>query len=133
MIYKTASGRAVEIPALEIKNLMSSLDLSETDAIDLWLCDNGYEEDEEQTKLDEKASKVKISHEIDAKKPKKERKKPEKKVSDAKKELFSEILSNLQDVYKENVEVLTENKLISVKIGETRFKIDVIQQRPPKK
>lgn len=133
MIYKTTSGRAVEIPAQEIKNLMSSLDLSETDAIDLWLCDNGYKEDEEQTELDEKASKVKISHEIDAKKPKKERKKPEKKVSDAKKELFSEILSNLQDVYKGNVEVLTDNKLISVKIGETRFKIDVIQQRPPKK
>jgi hypothetical protein len=127
------NGKLIDIPEDEIENLKVNLQLTNQQAIDTWLSDNGYEEDEEQTKLDEKASKVKISHEIDAKKPKKERKKPEKKVSDAKKELFSEILSNLQDVYKENVEVLTENKLISVKIGETRFKIDVIQQRPPKK
>ena len=133
MQYTMKNGKVVTIPTKEIENLKTSLDLSETDAIDLWLCDNGYEEDEEQAELNEKASKIKFSHEVDVKKPKKERKKPEKKVSDAKKELFSEILSNLQNVYKENVEVLTENKLINVKIGELTFKIDVIQQRPPKK
>lgn len=133
MQYTMENGKVITIPTKEIENLKTSLDLSEADAIDLWLCDNGYDEDEEQAELNKKASKIKIAHEVDVKKPKKERKKPEKKVSDAKKELFSEILSNLQDVYKGNVEVLTENKLISVKIGEITFKIDVIQQRPPKK
>jgi hypothetical protein len=133
MRYTLDNGKSVNIPKSEIEKLMSSLELSEKDAIDLWLCDNNLEEDEEQTELDEKASKVRIDKDIIQKKPKKERKKPEKKVSDAKKELFSEILSDLEDVYKGNVEVLNENKLISVRIGEKLFKIDVIETRPPKK
>lgn len=133
MRYTLDNGKSVNIPKSEIEKLMSSLELSEKDAIDLWLCDNNLEEDEEQTELDEKASKVRIDKDIIQKKPKKERKKPEKKVSDAKKELFNEILSDLQDIYKENVEVLNENKLISVRIGEKLFKIDVIETRSPKK
>ena len=133
MKYTLDNGKSVNIPKSEIEKLMSSLELSEKDAIDLWLCDNNLEEDEEQIELDEKASKVRIDKDIIQKKPKKERKKPEKKVSDAKKELFNEILSDLKDVYKENVEVLNENKLISVRIGEKLFKIDVIETRPPKK
>lgn len=132
MRYTLDNGKSVNIPKSEIEKLMSSLELSEKDAIDLWLCDNNLEEDEEQTELDEKASKVRIDKDIIQKKPKKERKKPEKKVSDEKKELFSEILSDLEDVYKGNVEVLNENKLISVRIGEKLFKIDVIEQRKPK-
>lgn len=133
MKYTLDNGKSVNIPIKEIENLVTNLGLSQADAIDLWLCDNNLEEDEEQMELDEKASKVRIDKDIVQKKPKKERKKPEKKVSDAKKELFSEILSDLQDVYKENVEVLNENKLISVRIGEKLFKIDVIETRPPKK
>jgi ParB-like chromosome segregation protein Spo0J len=133
MKYTLDNGKSVNIPKSEIEKLMSSLELSEKDAIDLWLCDNNLEEDEEQIELDEKASKVRIDKDIIQKKPKKERKKPEKKVSDAKKELFNEILSDLKDIYKENVEVLNENKLISVRIGEKLFKIDVIETRPPKK
>lgn len=127
------NGKFVNIPDREIEKLMTSLELTQADAIDLWLCDNGYEVDEEQKELDEKASKVRILKDVEPKNAKKERKVPEKKVSDQKKALFSEILSGLQDVYKENVEVLTENKLISVNIDGITFKIDIIQQRPPKK
>jgi hypothetical protein len=133
MKYTLDNGKSVNIPKSEIEKLMTSLGLSEKDAIDLWLCDNNLEEDEEQAELDEKASKVRIDKDIIQKKPKKERKKPEKKVSDAKKELFSEILSHLQDVYKENVEILNENKLIQCIIDGKIFKIDVIETRPPKK
>ena len=54
-------------------------------------------------------------------------------VSDEKKELFSEIFSNLADVYGENVKIEKENKLIIVKIADRTFKIDIIEQRKPKK
>ncbi len=131
MIYNY-NGKSVNIPTKEIENLMSSLDLSEEDAIDLWLCDNNLEEDEEQSKLDEKASKVHINKDIAQKKTKKERKKPEKKVSDQKKELFNEILEHLTSIYGENVGVLNENKLISVALDGKTFKIDLVEQRPPK-
>ena len=127
------NGKIINIPDREIEKLMSSLELTQADAIDLWLCDNGYEVDEEQKELDEKASKVRILKDVETKNAKKERKVPEKKVSEQKKALFSEILSDLEDVYKGKVEVLTENKLISVNIDGIVFKIDIIQQRPPKK
>ena len=126
------NGKIINIPDREIEKLMSSLELTQVDAIDLWLCDNGYEVDEEQKELDEKASKVRIIKDVEPKNAKKERKIPEKKVSEQKKALFSEILSDLEDVYKGKVEVLTENKLISVNIDGIVFKIDVIEQRKPK-
>ena len=126
------NGKNIVIPDSEIDKLVDSLEISQQEAIDLWLADNGYEEDEEQNELDEKASKVQISKEVAPKKSSKPRKPIEKKVSDEKKELFSEILSDLEDVYKGKVKVLNENKLISVQIGDKCFKIDVIEQRKPK-
>jgi hypothetical protein len=126
------NGKSVVIPDAEIDKLVSSLEISQQEAIELWLCDNGYDEDEEQEKLDETAKKVHIMKDITPKTAKKERKHVVKAVSDEKKTLFSEILSNLQYDYDEDVEVLNENKLISVKIGDKTFKIDVIEQRQPK-
>ena len=127
------NGKTIVIPDAELNKLMSSLDILQDEAIDLWLCDNGYDEDEEQEKLDEKASKVKILKEIDKKSSKKERKPVVRVVSDEKKALFNEISGFLKRVYGINTEILTENKLISVKIGDKTFKIDVIEQRKPKK
>lgn len=133
MKYTLKNGRSIVIPDKEIDKLVSSLEISIEDAIDLWLDDNNIETNEIAEELDEKASKVKIERDIVQVSTKKERKKPEKKVSNEKKELFSEILSDLEDVYKGNVTILNENKLISVKIGEKIFKIDIIEQRPSKK
>lgn len=76
-------------------------------------------------------SKVKIDHGV-ANKPK-EKKPKTTKVSDEKKMLFNNILGCLNTIYDENVQILTENKLISVQIGEKTFKIDLIEQRKPKK
>jgi len=132
MRYTLDNGKSVNIPKSEIEKLMSSLELSEKDAIDLWLCDNNLEEDEEQIELDEKASKVRIDKDIIQKKPKKERKPVKKVVSDEKKALFNEISGFLKRVYGINTEIVTENKLITVKIGDKNFKIDVIEQRKPK-
>ena len=132
MRYTLDNGKSVNIPKSEIEKLMSSLKLSEKDAIDLWLCDNNLEEDEEQIELDEKASKVRIDKDIIQKKPKKERKPVKKVVSDEKKALFNEISGFLKRVYGINTEIVTENKLITVKIGDKNFKIDVIEQRKPK-
>ena len=132
MRYRMDNGKTVVIPDKEVEKLQNSLKLSKQDAIDLWLADNNLELDEEQQELDEKASKIHIMKDIDTKKSTKERKKVEKKVSDTKKELFSEILSDLEDVYKGNVTVLNQNKLISVRIGDKLFKVDVIECRPAK-
>jgi len=125
-------GKIIIIPDKELDKLMSSLELTRQDAIDLWLSDNGYEDNEEQEELDEKASKVKILKDISQKKSKKGRKPVIKAVSDEKKALFNEISGFLKRVYGINTEIITENKLITVRIGDKTFKIDVIEQRKPK-
>ena len=134
MRYTLPNGKNVNIPDEEIKKSMKALDLTKEDAIQMWLEDNDYEVNEEQAELDAKAKKVKIDHGASAMdKTKSKEKKPRPKVaSDEKKELFDEIFSNLQDIYKENARIEKENKLIIVKIGEKVFKVDIIEQRAPK-
>ena len=126
------NGKNIVIPDKEIDKLVTSLEISQQEAIDLWLCDNGYDDDDEQLELDEKASKVQISKEVAPKKSSKPRKPIEKKVSDEKRELFKAIYGHLDEIFGDDVEILNENKLISVKIGDKCFKVDVIEQRQPK-
>ena len=127
-------NKTINIPDADIQNFMKSLDLSKEDAIQMWLEDNDYEVNEEQAELDAKAKKVKIDHGASAVDKTKKEKKPRPKVaSDEKKELFDEIFSNLSDVYGQNARIEKENKLIIVQIGEKTFKIDLIEQRKPKK
>ena len=127
-------NKIVNIPDAEIQNFMKSLDLTKEEAIQMWLEDNDYEVNEEQAELDAKAKKVKIDHGASAVDKTKKEKKPRPKVaSDEKKELFDEIFSNLSDIYGQNARIEKENKLIIVQIGEKTFKIDLIEQRKPKK
>lgn len=141
MKYTLDNGRTINIPDNEIEKNMKILEISQDEAVEMWLEDNEYLENEEQTALDKKAKQVKIQHGASAeekeRKPAKER---TVKVSDEKKALFESILANLDrccgdnfDVLKENITVLKENKLIQVQIGTKIFKIDIIEQRPPKK
>jgi len=137
LLYTLENGKKVNIPDTEIQKYMNKLELSQENAIDLWLEDNDYEVNEEQQALDEKAKKVKIQHDAAGDKPRKKSEKPRTvKVSDAKKELFSQLSQFLSNFSTENdakCSILTENKLIQVDfMGET-FKIDLIQQRKPKK
>ena len=135
MRYKLPSGKSVTVPDKTIKQFMSSLDLTEDEAIQTYLEDEGLLENEEQIELNEKAKK--FSHAVHERleKPKKEKRKVTVNVSDEKKALFNYILTSLKEnsaISAENVEILRENKLIQVKFGSKIFKIDLIQQRPPK-
>lgn len=134
MKYTLENGKIVNIPDKEIENSMKSLELTKEEAIEMWLEDEGYLDNEEQNELDSKAKKVKIDHGASAidKTQKKEKKPREIKVSDEKQTLFGEIVEKLAETGR-NYEILKENKLICVKIGEKTFKIDLIEQRQPKK
>lgn len=89
--------------------------------------------EEEQAELNEKASKMPRKYE---KSDKKVNKKPKTvKVSEEKCQLFNEIYDYLCETVVETnrkVEILKENKLISVQIGEKIFKVDIIEQRKAK-
>ena len=132
MVYNF-NGKNLTIPDNELSALMK-LDLTKEEAIQTWLEDNEYLDNEEQIELDTKAKKVKIDHGASAidKTEKKPRTPRTVKVSDEKVALFEILVGNLMENY-ENVDILKENKLIQVEIGGKIFKIDLIEQRPKKK
>jgi len=131
MIYKI-NGKSVQIPKAEIEKNMEKLELSENEAIQLWLEDNGYEVNEEQEILDSKAKQARIDYGVDKEKGKKLSSPKKVKVSDEKKKLFHKIYSELLTYGNSNVTILKENKLISCTINGKIFKIDIIETRPPK-
>ena len=135
MKYTLGSGKVVNIPDKEIEKSMKLLDLTKEDAIQLWLEDNDYEVNEELEELDAKAKKVKIQHGASAvdKTEQKEKKPRVVKISDEKQALFGEIYLHLKEIFGDNVEIVKENKLLTVTQGTKVFKIDLIEQRPPKK
>ena len=134
MKYTLENGKVVNIPDKEIEKSMKALELTKEEAIQMWLEDNDYEVNDEQVALDEKAKKVKIQHGASAidKTEKKEKKPRVVKISDEKQALFGEIYLHLKEIFGENVEIVKENKLLTVTQGKKVFKIDIIEQRPPK-
>ena len=136
MLYTLENGKTVSIPDSEIINNMKALEISQEEAIELWLDDNDYTENEEQCALDRKAKKAGVGLIVkDVDKPKKERKPRTCKVSDEKQLLFNAIydfLATFTEKNTGNVEVLTENKMFSVKVGDKSFKINITQDRNKK-
>lgn len=133
------NGKSINIPDAEIQKSMKILEISKDEAIQMWLEDEGYLDNEEQLELEKKAKENRITatiHDAGNKTKRKQSKPKTVKVSDEKQALFAEIHEKLCEYCDEidgTCEVLKENKLISVKIGEKTFKIDLIEQRPPKK
>ena len=135
MLHKMENGKTIKIDDKTIANLMDVLGLTKKEAIQTYLEDEGILENNEQVALDKKASTMTKVHDASRKMPK-TRKKPEIKVSDEKKFIFDLILTSLREndeILPENVTVLKENKLIQVQINDKIIKLDLIQQRPPKK
>lgn len=134
-MIKTVNGKSVNIPDKEIESYMKSLDLTKEQAIEMWLDDEGYTDNEEQLELEKKAKESGIMRDIHGASATDKAKKTTPKtvkVSDEKQMLFNEIRANLEDLF-DNVEILKENKLIQVEINGKIFKIDLIEQRPKKK
>lgn len=140
MTYELENGKKVKIPDAEIEKNMKLLGLTREEAIEMWLEDEGYLDNEEQNALVQKAKESGILQTIHGAGDKQKRKKSDKpkvvKVSDEKKALFTEIKENLEYFAEESggkITIEKENKLILFEINGKTFKIDLIEQRPKKK
>lgn len=133
MVVKTKKGKKVDIPDNELDKLVDQLDISLAEAIELWLTDNDLEINEEQEKLDKKARESRITatiHEAKADTPKKERKVVRKE--DSTKESIIKALAEKLEELATDVKIENVGKLITFKLGEDTFKLDLIRQRKPK-
>lgn len=126
------NGKNINIPDSEIQNNMKLLGISKEEAIQMWLEDNDYLENEIVVELTKKAKENKaVDHGAKAdkeRKPVKRERKP-----DLEKENLIEILANCLKNAGYDAEITNKSKIIEFKVGENHYKLDLIKQRAPKK
>lgn len=133
----TLDNKIINIPDKEITTSMKMLGLTKDEAIQMYLDDNGYTENEEQILLDNSASEIKINHEAREKKERKQTK-PRVYINTDEKVLIynkiKELLSTIAEEAGGSVEVLKNEKLLQITFPHNNrpIKIDIIQSRAPK-
>lgn len=131
------NGKNIRIPDTEIEKSMKALDLTKEEAIEMWLEDEGYLENEEQEELEKKAKENRVTATIHKasgvdKTVKKTQKERCRKENPTKEMVIAEI-AKLLPKFAENIEVLNPGKLISFSIGTEKYELDLKQKRKPKK
>ena len=122
------NGKVLNIPDAEIEKNMKALEISRDEAIEMWLDDNDYIENEEAEALTEKAKVIKRYETSD--KPRKKVTK-ERKVDEEKKHLINILVTALGDEVR-NISVKNEAE-ISFICNENSYTIKLVKHRPPKK
>lgn len=122
------NGKEINIPDAEIQHNMKALGISEKEAIDMWLDDNDYTENEVVEELTKKAKTVKRYEQAD--KPRKKVAK-ERKVDEEKKNLINILVTALGNEVN-NISVKNEAE-ISFICNENSYTIKLVKHRPPKK
>ena len=130
MRYKI-KNRTISIPDKEIESLMKNHELTKDEAVKLWLEDEGYLENSEVETLTKNAKENKVKHGASAT-IKKERKPKERKADPTKENLIALLAKCLQDNNAKNVEIINVGKLITFKVGEDNFKLDLIRTKGKK-
>lgn len=123
------NGKEINIPDAEIEKNMKLLDISKEEAIEMWLDDNDYTENEEVEKLTEKAKEVKRYEKAD--KPRKATKK-ERKVDEEKKELLNLCRTPIEGAGGIVTEIKNEAEF-SFTFGNNFYTVKLVKHRPPKK
>ena len=129
------NGNNIKIPAEEIKKNMEILDLSEEEAIQLYLEDEGYLENEEVAELTKKAKDSGIMSTIHGAKSDKPKAKVERerKENPTKERIIAEIgkfLCQLDGI--SGVNITNIGKIIEFECENKHFKLDLIQKREKK-
>ena len=130
MIYEL-NGKNIRIPDEEIKKNMQILEISQDEAIQMYLEDEGYLENETVERLTQKAKEngtAKVKAKSDkVRKPVKRERKP-----DEEKEKIIEILQNALKNAGIAAEITNKSKIIEFSIENNHYKLDLIKKRPKK-
>ena len=131
MRYTLDSGKTVNIPDKEIEMSMKNLELTKDEAIEMWLEDEGYLDNEEQRDIEKKVKARGVMRtETRAQafdKRTKEKAVRERKPDPTKSELISGLVEHLE-LFAKNVQITKKDKLIEFDLGEEHFKLDLIRQ-----
>ena len=135
MNYTLSTGRTIRIPDSEINKFISNHGITKDEAVQMWLEDEGYLENEEQEALCQKAKENRITatiHDASAKDPRKKTQRERVKKEDPTKEMIIAEIAKMLPNFAENVKIENAGKLITFTIGADNFKLDLIRQRAKK-
>lgn len=130
-IITLENGKKYFIKETEIDNLQKHLKISEFESIEVWLEDRDILANEEQMELDKKAkeNKTKVNAKSSTERKKVER---ERKSNPTKENIIKVIAATLETIA---TDIVIENvgKIITFKVDNKDFKIDLTEKRRPKK
>lgn len=130
------NDKIINIPDKDIEKAMKSLDLTQEQAIEMWLEDEGYLDNEEQLELCQKAKENKITstiHQAKAETPKKKAQKERvRKENPTKEKVIAKTAEMLQE-FAENVQITNVGKMIYFELDGNRYEFNLIQKRESKK
>lgn len=129
MLHTLENGKTVNIPDAEIEKNMKALEISKEEAIEMWLFDNDYEDNEEVDEMTVKAKAVKRYEKGDT--PRKATKK-ERKVDEEKKTLLDLCKTPIEGAGGIVTNVKNEAEF-SFTFGNNCYTVKLVKHRPPKK
>ena len=123
--------KEINIPEKEIEKLVDSLDISEDEAIQTWLFDNDYIENEEEAILTKKAKDNRITATIhEAKDITKTRaKRNVERKEDVDKEMIIAAVANMLQGMGIKGSVTNKSKIVEFEYNGNEYKIDLIRRR----
>ena len=128
------NGKKYFMEVAKVDNLQKQLKISEFEAIEMWLEDNGYLVNEEQNALDMKAKGNKVKLATNTEKPKAKTQRERTQKAQPEKEFlitsFHELLLALPGV--DNIICENKAKLITFDYKGASYKLDLVQKRKSK-
>lgn len=127
------NGKVVKASTKFIENMMNTLDMDMEDAVLTWLEDEEYLINDEQEELNKNAKGI-VKLVVAEKKKETKEKKPREKKANPVKEGLTDYLAEMLSKFDGTEDVVIENrgKLITFKIGDREFKLDLIEKRAKK-
>lgn len=141
MKYELDNGRTINIPDKDLERLQKNLDISFNEAVNTWLSDEGYVNDETVEELSEKAKKNRITatvHQAKAENSQKKVRKPrEKKENPLKKQIINAIFTGLSENLPKTaniveIHVTNDEKYIDLTVNDINFTVNLVQHREKK-
>lgn len=130
MIYNF-KGKNITIPDDELKIAIKNLGISKSEAIQMYLEDNDYMENEEVEQLTKKAKQNKaVQHKARTEKGEKKEVKRERKPDEEKEMLIQFLFEALK---KYNPTITNKTKIIEFSVNGNEYKLDLIKKRKEKK
>lgn len=127
------NNKVVKIPQKEIENLMKTLELTEQEAIDTWLFDHDYVNNEQAQILTDKAKVNKTDKLYVNDKTKRKPVERVAKTNPTKEKIIDIMASALRnELTPELIQITNKSKLIEFTYNGKQYKLDLIEKRVKK-